>query len=81
MSNEEKLNSFIESCKKEKEFVKQLNFKNSIIIHFEKTIYSNLLDDLKKLQNKVMIYHCNDPLTDQINTCLFIYKINNYEFD
>lgn len=75
------LSNFIELCQKEKDFLKILTFKNSVILHFEKTIYSNITDELKKLPNKTMIYHVTNLMTGEIEVCLFIYKISQYEFD
>ena len=75
------LSKFLEICKKESEFVKIATFKNSVIVHFTHTIYSGLFDEIKKLPNKVMLYHSTDFMSGDIELCLFIYKTPPHEFD
>ena len=75
------LNQFLENCKKESEFIDIKTFKNSIIVHFDKNIYSNIFEHLKKLSNKIMLYNVENLYTGQQEICLFIYKDLNYNYD
>lgn len=81
MSNNEKLNNFLLLCKNENEFIEIKEYKNSFIIIFEKTIYSNIFNQLRQLENQIMIYHSIDILKNKTTLNLFIYKITNYEID
>lgn len=75
------LNQFLENCKKEKEFIDLKTFKNSIVLFFEHTIYSNIFEHLKKLNNKVMLYRQTNIYTGEEELCLFIYKDLNYNLE
>ena len=79
--NELQLNNFIDLCKKDKEFKEINTFKNSVLITFKKSIYSDLYEHLKKLDCRVMIYtHVNLEI-NEIELVLFIYKNLSYEID
>lgn len=80
-NNELILNQFLENCKKESEFIDIKTFKNSIIVHFDKNIYSNIFEHLKKLSNKIMLYNSENLYTGQQEICLFIYKDLNYNYE
>jgi hypothetical protein len=75
------LNQFLENCKKESEFIDIKTFKNSIVVHFDKNIYSNVFEHLKKLSNKIMLYNTENFYTGQQEICLFIYKDLNYNYE
>jgi hypothetical protein len=75
------LTQFLENCKKESEFIDIYTFKNSIIVHFDKNIYSNIFEHLKKLSNKIMLYNTENFYTGQQEICLFIYKDLNYNYE
>jgi len=80
-TNDQKLNNFLENCKKCKEYNQIRTFKNSIVVHFEKNIYSDIFEQLKKLDNKIMIYTQDDIYTGEQDICLFIYKDLNFNYD
>lgn len=74
-TNDEKLNDFIEKAKREEDFVRLENYVNSFIFVFEKSLYSDLYQNLKALDNQVMIFVSNG------NLIVLIYKIKKYEID
>jgi len=74
-TNDEKLNNFISKVQKDQEFVKLETFKNSILIIFDTSIFSDIYQDLKQLDNLALIYTYNN------NLYLLIYKIKTYEVD
>lgn len=74
-TNDEKLNDLINKAKNDKECIKVQNFINSILIVFQTALYSDIYVDLKKLDNKALIY------TNDNNIYLLIYKIKKYEID
>lgn len=80
-TNEQQLNEFLERCKLDKDFIKIATFKNSVIVYFDKAIYSDLYEELKKLSNRVMIYTNVNVNFVKPELCLFIYKNLNYEID
>lgn len=80
-ANELQLNNFINYCKKDKEFKKIDTFKNSVLIHFKKSLYSDLYEHLKKLDNRVMIYTHIDLMNNELELVVFIYKNLSYEID
>lgn len=80
-TNENQLNEFLEICKNDKDFKKIATFKNSVLIHFKKAIYSDIYEHLKKLDNRVMIYTNIDLIENEIELILFIYKNISYEIN
>lgn len=79
--NEQQLNDFLEICKKDKDFIKIATFKNSVIVYFEKAIYSDIYEHLKKLENRVMVYNNISSNLYKPELCLFIYKNMCYEIN
>lgn len=74
-TNDEKLNNFIEKAKKEKDFIRLENYVNSFIFVFERSLYTDLYQDLKALDNQAMMFVSNG------NLFVLIYKIKKYEID
>lgn len=77
-TNEKNLNDFLKFCKKQIDFVEIQTYVNSVKVHFDKSILTNVFIKLNLLGYNYFVF--NSQVSDYNTIVLFIYKKKFYDF-
>lgn len=80
---EQDLNSFIDYCKQDDEYLNLKTYTNSVIIYFKNSILTNTFKTLIKYDFDFFVYKSIyiDEINNEACICLFIYKKKDYVFN